>query len=165
MWPQLLTSLLKEVSMKEKRKVLDGWSTVSATNCSAIAWPNFYSDYNILIKRQTRQGPFSSNGNRRLASAGDISLSGKYFKETRLTTLEIENFSLPLFHLPSGYWLSYITLKRHCTPYCTPYLEEPESDVVIAKSCSGFGKSRYGNACPVQAEAPAEPGSEGLCMQ
>lgn len=54
-WPQLLTSLWEEINMKEKRKLLERWSTVSGKTCSAVAWPHFYSDHTILIKTQTMQ--------------------------------------------------------------------------------------------------------------
>jgi len=40
-----------------------------------------------------------------------------------------------------------------------------EADTAATESCSGFGKPLCGSACPVRAEAPAEPSSEGPRVQ
>lgn len=121
LWPQL-TSLLEEINMKEKRKLLERWSTVSSKTCSRVAWPHLYSDHTILIKTQTMQCLFHTTA----MEDWPVQNQEEPF-HSQVSTFKTlgwqqwkQKISLPSLYLLSGYWLTVTAHWKH-TVYHIPY--------------------------------------------
>lgn len=123
--------------MKEKRKVLERRSTASGKNCPATARPHLYSDYIILIKRQTTQCLFHKT------TTEDWPLQDceePFHSLVRKQADNAGNRKLLFASVIPVEWLltDCLTARRKHTvlPRRIPYPEGLESDVMNAKSRS-----------------------------